>query len=58
VRGLFRGVQRGSFAGIPPSGKAVSARLIVIYRVEGGRIVEHWLQFDLSGVFKQLKSGV
>ncbi len=55
VRGAFRGVQRGAFAGIPPTGHAVSAGLIIVYRIGDGRIAEHWLQFDLLGLVEQLR---
>lgn len=55
VRGVFRGVQRGMFAGIKPTGKSVSAGLMIVYRIADGRIAEHWLQFDLAGVLEQLK---
>jgi predicted ester cyclase len=55
VRGVFKGVQRGAFAGIEPTGTSVSAGLIIVYRIADGRIVEHWLQFDLLGVLEQLK---
>ena len=54
VRGTFRGVHRGPFRGIQPSGKSVSAGLMIIYRIADGRIAEHWLQFDMFGVVEQL----
>src|SRR5215831_15578817 len=38
MRGMFRGVHRGTFAGIPGSGRSVSAPLMIIYRVADGRI--------------------
>ncbi len=55
VRGTFRGVHRGEFAGIPPTGKAVSSGLIIVYRMQNGRIAEHWLQFDTFGLLQQLR---
>jgi predicted ester cyclase len=55
VRGVFRGVHRATFAGIPATGKSVSAGLMIIYRIGGARIAEHWLQFDLFGLLGQLK---
>src|SRR4051812_31508225 len=39
VRGRFRGLHKGSFAGIEPTGSTVSAGLIIIYRIENSRIV-------------------
>lgn len=55
VRGEFRGVQRGAFAGIAPTGKSVTAGLIIIYKVQSGKIVNHWMQFDTFGLLQQLQ---
>lgn len=54
LRGTFSGVHRGPFAGIEPTGRSVSAPLMIVYRIEDGRIVEHWLQFDAAGLVAQL----
>jgi len=56
VRGEFRGVHHGEFAGIEATGQSVSAGLIIIYAVADGRIVDHWMQFDLFTLLDQLKS--
>jgi predicted ester cyclase len=55
VRGEFRGVHQGLFAGIEATGKAVSAGLIIIYRVQDQKIIDHWLQLDGMSLFQQLK---
>ena len=55
VRGKFHGIHRGPFAGIEPTGKSVSAGLIIIYRIANGRIVDHWMQFDLFALLQQLQ---
>ena len=55
VRGEFRGVHVGSFLGMEPSGKAVSAGLIIIYQIAAGKIVNHWMQFDLFTLMRQLR---
>ena len=55
VRGTFQGVQRGSFAGISATGRSVRAGLIIIYRIENGRIVEHWMQLDTPTLLAQLQ---
>jgi predicted ester cyclase len=55
VRGEFRGVHLGPFAGIEPTGKAVSAGLIIIYKVQNGKIVNHWMQFDTFSLLQQLQ---
>jgi predicted ester cyclase len=55
VRATFRGVHGGPFAGIPVTGRSVSAGLIIIYEVSGGKITRHWMQFDLYSLLNQLK---
>jgi steroid delta-isomerase-like uncharacterized protein len=44
-RVTLRGTQRGSFFGLPASGRIVSAEGIEIYRVHKGKIVEGWSRF-------------
>jgi predicted ester cyclase len=55
VRFMFRGTHRGPFAGIAPTGRAVSMPGIIIYRVANERIVEHWLQIDTPALLQQLQ---
>ena len=55
VRGNFHGIHRGVFAGIEPTGKSVSAGLIIIYRIANGLIIDHWMQFDLFTLLQQLE---
>ena len=54
VRGMFHGVHKSEFGGIPATGRSVSAPLMIIYRIANGRIVEHWLYFDGAAVVAQL----
>jgi predicted ester cyclase len=54
VRETMSGTQQGELMGIPPTGKKFSATGIEIYRFEGGKIVEHWLQADNLGLLQQL----
>ena len=56
VRGTVQGVHKGEFAGIAPTGKPISVDLMIFYRVDDGRIVEHWMQWDLKSVIDQLTS--
>ena len=56
VRGEFRGIHRGTFAGIEPTGKSVRADLIIIYAIANGLIVDHWMVFDLFALLQQLQS--
>jgi steroid delta-isomerase-like uncharacterized protein len=48
------GTNRGSFMGIPPTGKPGSVSGIVIYRFENSRIVEAWVNIDALGLMQQL----
>ena len=56
LRGEFRGIHRGAFAGLEPTSKSVSAGLIIIYAISDGRIVDHWMQFDLFTLMQQLQA--
>jgi len=46
--------QTGEFHGMPASGRRYSIGEIHIFRVEDGKIAEHWHQYDLPGLMKQL----
>ena len=54
VRATFRGVHQGEFAGIPATGLEVEIPVFLIYRIEDGLIVEHWMQADVMGLMQQL----
>lgn len=49
----FNGVHIGPFAGIAPTGRTASVSGINVERLKGGKIIEHWSQFDLAGLMKQ-----
>jgi steroid delta-isomerase-like uncharacterized protein len=44
----------GPFMGIPPSGRRFSFGAIAIFRIAGGKIVEHWGEEDSLGWLQQL----
>lgn len=54
TRKTFRGTHRGEFLGIAPSGKSLELELIDIFRVTNGRLAEHWAQFDVMAVLRQI----
>jgi predicted ester cyclase len=54
VRATFRGTHKGEFAGVPATGIDVEMPLIIIYRIEDGKIAEHWMQADVMGLMQQL----
>ncbi len=51
----FRGLHKGAFAGIPPTGKAVATGLMIFYRVEDGKIKQFWMQLDAPTLMAQLQ---
>jgi len=54
TRLTIRGTQRGEFQGIPPTGKDVTITALNIFRIAGGRIVSHWVEYDAIGMLQQL----
>jgi steroid delta-isomerase-like uncharacterized protein len=54
VRWTTRATNKGSFMGMPPTGKQATYGGIDIYRVADGKIVEHWDQVDALGMMQQL----
>ena len=54
IRKTFRGTQTGEFMGMPPTGKSISVGVIDIFRIAGGKIVEHWGLADMMGMMQQL----
>ncbi len=49
-----RGTQRGVFAGVPPTGRAVVFQATESYRLVGERIAEQWVVMDTLGLLQQL----
>ncbi|HEU0291182.1 MAG TPA: ester cyclase [Anaerolineales bacterium] len=54
ARIVMSGTHRGSFMGIPPTGKFVSFTGMYIARLENGKIVEHWGEEDGVSLLQQL----
>lgn len=54
VRWTFRGTHDGTFRGIPASGNRVEVSGISILKIEDGRIVEGWIEFDSFSFLQQL----
>ena len=50
----FRGTHRGEFQGLPPTNKEVTFTSVEINRMEGGKVAEHWFEFDQGRLFEQL----
>ena len=54
ARTVFTGTHRGDFFGLPPTGQTVTVSSIHIFRIDEGRIVEHWANSDDLGMLRQL----
>jgi steroid delta-isomerase-like uncharacterized protein len=57
-RSRMRGTHRGTFRGIPATGKKVDVRLLDMIRVENGMFVEQWGGPDLLDLLQQLGAAV
>jgi predicted ester cyclase len=51
---VMGGTHTGTWLGIAPTGKKVSVRLMVIQRIENGKIAEDWVLVETLGLFQQL----
>jgi len=51
----MRGRHTGALAGRPPTGRSFAVRHAYIWRIEQGRIVEHWGSRDDLGLLRQLR---
>jgi predicted ester cyclase len=54
VRARVSGVHQGPLMGIPPTGKPVEFTMFVTYKVQGGKIVDHWMLSDNLAVLQQI----
>ncbi|MDX1915609.1 MAG: ester cyclase [Methylophilus sp.] len=52
--GTYSGTQKGDWLGIPATNKAYSINAVDIFRIENGKLAEHWDVLDTYGLFKQL----
>jgi steroid delta-isomerase-like uncharacterized protein len=54
TRWTARGTHRGELLGVPPSGNRVEVTGVTISRIEGGKIVEEWDNYDALGMMQQI----
>jgi steroid delta-isomerase-like uncharacterized protein len=54
ARWTARGTHRGTFNGIPATGKPVTISCITFLRLADGKVVEEWVQMDALGLLQQL----
>ena len=54
VRGFAKGKHVGEFMGVPASGNDLSVGLADYFRVEGGKVKEHWGVMDTGAMMMQM----
>jgi steroid delta-isomerase-like uncharacterized protein len=54
ARFTARGIHKGAFMGLPPTGKSITMTGMEIFRIENGRIAELWGEANLLGLMQQL----
>ena len=54
MRYNFKATHGGDLMGIPATGKPVNFSGVIMERIAGGKIVEHWEQMDMIGVMQQI----
>jgi steroid delta-isomerase-like uncharacterized protein len=54
ARFTARGIHKGDFMGLPPTGKPITMTGIEIFRIENGKIAELWGEANLLGLMGQL----
>lgn len=52
--GVYSGTQQGEWLGIPATDKHYRIYAVDIFRIENGKLAEHWDVLDTYGLFKQL----
>lgn len=52
LRGI--GKHEGEMAGIPASGNDLDVKAVAVYRIEDGKIAEHWSAVDSATLLQQL----
>jgi predicted ester cyclase len=56
LRGRVRGIHRGSFMGLPPTGNSVDFAIYITYKIAGGKIVDHWMLTDNATMMQQISA--
>ena len=54
VYGVYSGTHKGEWLGIPPTNKSYRFAAVDIFRIEDGKLAEHWDVLDTYGLFRQL----
>ena len=55
ARVVWRGVHKGPWRGIAPTGRRFEFRGMTFWRIQGGRIAERWAEIDFASLERQLR---
>ncbi|SCK15550.1 conserved hypothetical protein, steroid delta-isomerase-related [Variovorax sp. HW608] len=55
VLNAVQGVHKGEFAGLRPTGRPIDAMAFQLYRIQDGRLAEHWEVADFATLLRQLQ---
>ena len=50
----FRGTHKGELFGLKPTGNPIDVEVFDLFRLENGKLVEHWAMVDSLNLMKQL----
>ena len=54
VRLRVKGTHSGNLMGVPATGRAIDIGVLDLFRIEDGRLVEHWALLDNLGLLRQI----
>lgn len=54
VLGTYNATHTGPLGDVPPTGKSLSSPFLGIFRIEGGKIAELWIEWDNLALMAQL----
>jgi steroid delta-isomerase-like uncharacterized protein len=54
VFGAYSGTLKSEWLGVPASGQKYAFDAVDIFRIQDGKLAEHWDVMDIYGLFKQL----
>lgn len=54
TRKTFHGTHSGPFMGTPATGRPIAVEVMDIFRIENGRIAEHWGVSDMLSLLQQI----
>ena len=53
---VYTGTHQGPYFGVAPTGRTLRFTSCDIFRIQGGKIAEHWGMGDIAGTLAQLKT--